>query len=352
MKPSLLRRIAVLPVLLILTLSLTCCSRTGAEFRDYTYFAMDTVVTLRLAQGGLSPDTLAETADSCASLLAKLESELSSHNPASPVYRLNHGESAELPPSAASVLETALSVSNLSDGAYDCTLGPLIELWNVTGGGPVPSPDAIAEAMAHTGADRFRFDGSFAEPLEPGVSLDLGGVGKGYAAEAIADLLSESEVPYGLVSLGGNIGIFGTREDGSPYKIGVRDPAKPEDPSAVIGYLYLTEGFVSVSGDYERYFEENGRRYHHILDPKTGYPADSGLHSTAVWSRDGAAADALSTALFVLGEDGALALYRELRNDDETSFEAVLVADGGRIVVTDGLKDRFTLTNDNYTLAE
>lgn len=352
MKPSLLRRIAVLPVLLILTLSLTCCSRSGAEFRDYNYFAMDTVVTLRLAQGELSPDALAKTADSCAALLGNLETELSSHDPASPVYRLNHGESAELPASAASVLETALSVSELSDSAYDCTLGPLIELWNVTGGGPVPSPEAVADAMTHTGADKFRFDGTFAEPLEPGVSLDLGGVGKGYAAEAIADLLRKSEVPYGLVSLGGNIGIFGTREDGSPFKIGVRDPAKPENPSAVIGYLYLTDGFVSVSGDYERYFEKDGRRYHHILDPKTGYPADSGLHSAAVWSSDGALADALSTALFVLGEDDALALYRELRNDAEVSFEAVLVADDGKVLVTDGLRDRFTLTNDHYTLAE
>ena len=347
MKPKLIRFAAVLLLALLLAL-LNACS--AAEYADFTYFAMDTVVSLRLAKGSLGDSSLADTADSCAALLTELESELSSHDPASPVYRLNHGEAVELPASVSAVWEAAQSVSAYSGGACDCTLGSLIRLWNVEGGGPVPSSEAIREALNHVGADRFRKTGDTLEPLDPEAALDLGGVGKGYAVEVMVERLGSSPVSYGLVSLGGNIGIFGAKEDGSPFKIGIRDPAQPENSSAVVGYLSLTDGFVSVSGDYERYFEEGGVRYHHILDPKTGYPADSGLHSAAVWSENGAWADALSTALFVLGEEKALELYRE--QDGIPPFEAVLTASDGRIVVTDGLRDCFELTNERYTLAE
>ena len=240
-------------------------------------------------------------------------------------------------------------MSRSTAGAFDCTLGALIERWNISGGGPVPTEAAIGEALSHTGEGCFSFSADEVRKTDPDARLDFGGVGKGVAAALLVDYLNSPEVletiSGAVVSLGGNVALAGKKPDGSAFTVGVRDP---DDADGLIGTLSLESGFVAVSGDYERYFEENGVRYHHILDGKTGYPSQSGLRSAAVISSDGALADALSTALFVLGEDGALALYESGLYD----FEAVLVADGGRVVTTPGLDGVFRLTNDKYTLVQ
>jgi predicted phage replisome organizer len=162
----------------------------------------------------------------------------------------------------------------------------------------------------------------------------LGGIGKGAAADELIRYLETSEISHGLVSVGGTIGVFGDKPDGTPYKIGVRDP---DDPNGVVTYLHIRDGFVAVSGDYERYFEEDGVRYHHIFDPYTGIPADGGLRETAVYCTSGAVADALSTALFVMGKDASLSLY------ESGGFEAVLVSSDGSITATEGLRTEYVV---------
>ncbi len=331
----------VLAMLSVLFL-LPSCSEEVGEYAEYNYFIMDTYVTIKLARekngAALDDKYLSEVANKCSEILVDIDSSISSHNADSDVYRLNSDYDYILSADETmlSLLDTAETVSELTDGAYDYTLGCLTELWDVTHSTTPPSETKIAEAMSHCGRDKVKITGERISKLDVSVKIDFGGIGKGMAAQQLLEYLDTTDVEYGLVSVGGNIGVFGKKTDGEEYKIGIRNP---DDTSDVIGYCYLTSGFVSVSGDYERYFDYNGKRYHHIIDPKTGYPAESGLSSVAVISSNGAAGDALSTALFVMGADAALEFY----NEGKISFEAVMVTADGEIITTPGIGEKFEL---------
>ena len=343
---SKLKRITAIALMFVLLLPLVSCSSDGGEYAEYYYFIMDTYVTLKLAReksggGQLSSDYLDSTAEKCSEILTSIDATISSHNPSSDVYSLNSEYDVILSADEMmlSMLDTAETVAELTGGAYDYTLGCLTELWNITGGGPngdntPPSQVKIDEAMSHCGRDKIKITGERISKLDINVKIDFGGIGKGMAAQQLLEYLDTTDVEYGLVSVGGNVGVFGKKPEYSDYKIGIKDPL---DTSGVIGYYYLSSGFVSVSGDYERYFEHDGVRYHHILDPETGYPAESGLHSVAVVASNGAAADALSTALFVMGAERALEFY----NEGKLTFEAVFVTDSGEIITTPGVGEKF-----------
>ncbi len=314
MKHTLTRTLAlILGIVLVVPLVFGGCANNTDEYRDFNLFAMDTYVTLRLAAkdangDALSAEYLSSVADQCATLLAEIDLAISCHNENSDVSALNRDVSVLLSANETllSLLDTSAVLYEITDGAYDYSLGALTELWNVTGGGPVPSAEEIAEALSHCGTDKLIKNGTSIEKSDVYAKLDFGGIGKGLAAQTLLEYLSSTDVPYGIVSIGGNIGVFGKKAGYDDYKIGIRNPA---DTSAVVGYLYIPSGFISVSGSYERYFEENGKIYHHILDPKTGYPVENGIKSVAVFSTNGTTADALSTALFVLGTEKSLALY-------------------------------------------
>lgn len=343
---SKLKRIISISLTLIALLALVSCSSDGGEYAEYSYFIMDTYVTLKLAReksGGerLSGDYLDSTAEKCAEILTSIDSTISCHNPANDVYSLNSDYDVILSADEMmlSMLDTADTVAELTGGAFDYTLGCLTELWNITGGGPMgdntpPSQVKIDEALSHCGREKLKITGDRISKLDVSVKIDFGGIGKGMAAQQLLEYLDTTDVEYGIVSIGGNIGVFGKKPEYGEYKIGIRNPL---DTSGVIGYLYLGSGFVSVSGDYERYFEHDGVRYHHIIDPETGYPAESGLHSVAVIASNGAAADALSTALFVMGAERALDFY----NEGKLTFEAIFVTDGGEIITTPGVGEKF-----------
>ena len=355
MKHSIIRKMSlVLAVITALSSCMILFSGCGNknEYRDFDYFVMDTYVTIRLATDGengkLSDEYLREVADGCAAILTELDGILSSHNEASQVYALNSGISMMLQtdPTLISVIQAADTVTKLTGGAYDYAIGTLTELWNVTGGGPVPSSADINYAAIHSGADKFKISGSTIVKQDKMAKIDLGGIGKGYAAQEILEYLETTDVKYGIISLGGNVGVYGEKPKNETYKIGIRDPRSADK---VIGYMYLTSGFVSVSGDYERFFEEDGVRYHHIIDKSTGYPAASGITSVAVHTTNGASADALSTALFVMGVEKSLELY----NSGEIKFEAVFVTTDGRVITTPGLDSKaFQLTSASYKLEE
>jgi thiamine biosynthesis lipoprotein len=308
------------------------------EYRDDVFFAMDTYITVRMAREGVTEKQLDETAAECERIVKELESVLSAHDPDSELYALNHSgmEAIGVSDTLERVLLTAYTVAERTAGAYDFTLGGLTELWNITDGGPVPPQHEINALLPHTGYYLITIDdpGNTVMRLDPKVRIDLGGIGKGVAADELVQYLETTDIPYGLVSVGGMIGVFGDKPDGTPYKIGIRDP---DDPNGVLSYLHINDGFVAVSGDYERYFEENGTRYHHILDPYTGYPADSGLRETAVHCENGAMADALSTALFVMGADVLPDFYAS------GGFEAVLVSDDGSITATKGMRTDYVI---------
>ena len=334
--------------LILLAFTLTSCGQ-DTSYADTVFVGMDTVITLRLAKNGVSEEALAEAAAQCQQLVASHEKILSAHEENSDVATLNKEVQMQLDtnPLLLTVLDIAFQITELTNGAYDPTIGSLTSLWNVRNGGPVPERGAIREAMKHIGKDKLTVDNTTIVKNDQLTKLDLGGVGKGYTLQALLTYLSSTDIPYGIVSMGGNIGVFGTKGNDAPYKIGIKDPRNTDD---VIGYLYAGGGFVSVSGDYERYFEENGERYHHIIDPETGYPADNGLTSVICYTQNGASADALSTALFVMGLEESLAFYKE----GGISFEAIFITDDYEVYMTDGIreKDLFDLTASRYTIVE
>ena len=189
--------------------------------------------------------------------------------------------------------------------------------------------------------------------------IDLGGIAKGYASDRMADIFALNEVEGGLAALGGNVLAYGIKADGSAWRVGVQDPAHPEDSNAMVGIVSLENAFAVTSGGYQRYFEENGKTYHHIIDPATGYPADSGLTSVTVVAPcarqrtgyepgNGTMCDALSTALFVMGEEQAL----EFRSTYDREFDLVLVTEDGRVVVTAGIAEQFVFNEESGYLYE
>ncbi|MBQ4044617.1 MAG: FAD:protein FMN transferase [Clostridia bacterium] len=297
----------------------------AAKMEEYTFFAMDTFITLRL------PGDAQKEAAEAERLLLEIENSLSRTRTSADVYRVNESTDgiADADSHLLAVLDFSLQMAEVTGGAFSPAMGALSDLWNINGGGPVPSPEAIEEAKRHADYRVFLADGASVTKTDRETKLDFGAVGKGYAAQKLTEYLRQ-HMDWGLVSLGGNVGVFGQKPDGTPYKIGITNP---KDTSSPMGYLLIEGGFVSVSGDYERFFDENGVRYHHILDPETGYPADSGLSSAAVWSRDGAKADALSTALFVMGAQKAMEYHREHPGE----FEAILITKENKIILTPGL---------------
>jgi thiamine biosynthesis lipoprotein len=226
----------------------------------------------------------------------------------------------------AKILNVALEVSRVSSGAFDPTLGEVVALWGFDS--PTPHlPDSTQISVALESVGYQVFDHPSGDDIS--VSIDLGGVTKGYAVDEAVGVLQDSGVIGGIVNGGGDLRTFGLKPGGKLWKIGVQDPDNPQE---LAGVLSIREAAVATSGDYQRYFEEAGVRYHHILDPATGYPARSGLRGTTVIAPDCALADALATAAFVLGPEKGLKLLEEW--DD---VEGVLITDDGEVKTTSGI---------------
>lgn len=230
------------------------------------------------------------------------------------------------------LIQQAKKISALTDGNFDVTLASLSALWRRCGEEDrLPTQEEIAARLAKVGTAALTADGtSIGKPA--GVSVDLGAIAKGAAVAALrAQLAATDGLDGGLISMGSCVTVFGAKPNGKPFRVSVRDP---HDRTNVAGTLTLEDGQVlSVSGDYERFVTIGGKHYHHILDPATGYPSDSGLSSVAVITRDGPTADALSTAFMVMGEDAA----RALRNGGTIAFEAVFFRSDGCVSTTDSI---------------
>ena len=233
---------------------------------------------------------------------------------------------------------------------------PVMDAWGVTGDSFRVPEQAELDALlrrVNSGEIQMQAESTESVALGEGQAIDLGGIAKGYTSDLVEQTLRANGVESGKISLGGNVFVLGTKPDGSDWRVGIKDPQN-EEALAVI--LPLRDAYAITSGGYERYFEENGKTYHHIIDPATGYPADNGLLSVTVVAKangpdasgagNGAMCDAFSTALFVMGEEKALDFWRTGGYD----FDLVLVTADGRVVVTAGLADRFEEVKDSgYT---
>ncbi len=344
-------KIFSLMTVVLLVLSLASCGEakeTPEEYYSATFFAMDTEVTVKLARCAGKDENgnevfhedphLSQIVKECANIAAEKEAKLSRTIAESAVSELNKETDyfLDIDEEVLSLIKTAEEYSKYSSGAFDVTVGTVTELWNVTSdNASVPSDESIEEAASHVGYEKLITDGKTLKKADRKTKIDLGAIGKGYTLGKIIEYLKTTDVAYGLVSFGGNVGTFGVKPNGTKFKVGITDAA---DTSRVIGYVYISEGYVSVSGDYERFFVENGKAYGHIFDPATGRPADGDIVSVAVITSDGAAADALSTALFVSGSEDAERLYGAAAASGVPEFEYVIQLKDGSVLLTDGLK--------------
>ena len=313
-------------MILLLCLLLTGCTRSAQ------IFAMDTVITMEIT--GAKADSALTLAQA---ELRRLEQLLSIHG--SELSDLNDGVSAEVSEETAALLETALAVSAMTGGAYDCTVEPVADVWGWYGSAPsVPEANALEAALERVGFPCVFLSENQVRFEKTGMGIDLGGIGKGYAAAKLHRLLQEQGIRSGILSLGGNIRAIGSKPNGQPWVVGIADPAQP---ASYLCTVSVSDAAVVTSGDYQRFFTENGTAYHHILDPKTGMPADNGLRSVTIVCTDDTLADGLSTALFVMGPDAAADFWRKA----EVEFEAVLITDE-TIFVTEGLCPAFSCEKD------
>lgn len=303
-------------------------------------YAMDTVMQLT-AYG----DDGQEAVNQAEKAIYALEQSLSRTIESSDVSQLNANGQAVLGDTALEVLTLALDYGALTQGAFSCTIAPVMDAWGFTTDVfQVPSQADLDTAMALLDDSQvdMGFDGVVT--LGDGQSIDLGGIAKGYTSEMVAEMFQSYNLDHAMVSLGGNVYVQGGRTDGDPWRIGVQDP---QNISTYAGILTLSDGFAITSGGYQRFFEEQGTTYHHIIDPSTGYPAQTGLLSVTVVSPDnGTLCDALSTALFVMGEDKAIDFWRSGVAD----FEMILLTDDNRAIVSQGLDGQFTV-EEGYTYA-
>jgi len=310
-------------VFILAALFLSSCGKTqsAAESRRLVY-AMDTAVTLTAC--GDNAEAALEAAEAEINRLDRL---LSRGNEKSEIYSLN--SRGTVGGETASLIETAKTISEKTDGAFDITIAPVMDLWGFFGHNcRVPTDGEIKAEIAYVGYENIETKNGSVR-LKNGAAVDLGGIAKGYASDCAAKIFRDSTITSGLISFGSALWAMGKKPDGSAWKIGI---ANPIDTSENIATLELTDKCIATSGSYEQAFEENGRTYHHIIDPKTGYPVESGLASVSIIAENGAYADGLSTAVFVMGLEEAIDFWRAERN-----FEMVLITDEGALYATKGI---------------
>ncbi len=315
-----------LPVLAAI-LSALLFSGCAAKSASTQFFAMDTVMDITVygaeAEQALS---LAEQE------IYRLDAAISAKNESSEIAGLNKNGRAELSVDAAALVADALRAAKMTNGAYDPTVGPLVALWGFgTEHAAVPDGEDIKRTLHTTGWEQVAMQGQTVT-MPDGFSFDPGGIGKGFAAERAKQVLRKAGVQSALLSLGGNISALGTKPDGKSWVIGIQDP---ENPAVQFASVRVQDAAVVTSGGYQRYFEENGVRYCHILDPETGWPADRGLLSVTIVCEDDAMADALSTALFVMGAEGAKAFWQE----SELAFDCIIMDESRNVYMTQGLEN-------------
>lgn len=339
--------------ILILTLCL-CLTGCGKQTTEATaqIFAMDTVMEVA-AYGEHAEQAVKSTEKR----IEELENRLSRTKADSLVSGLNRdGSIRHLTYDYWNLIARAKEYRDATNGAFDITIAPVMDAWGFTGDSfRVPEQSELDTLLKKVNSDAIQMLGSPSDSvtLGEGQAIDLGGIAKGYTSDLVEQTFRANGIESGKISLGGNVFVLGGKPDGSDWRVGIKDP---RNESGLAAILSLRDAYAITSGGYERYFEENGKTYHHIIDPATGYPADSGLLSVTVvadangpdWAGagNGTMCDAFSTALFVMGEEQALDFWRNGGYD----FDLVLVTEDGRVVITAGLADRFEEVKDSgYT---
>jgi len=303
---------------------------------------MDTLVTITIVTD--SADRAEKAMDKAFAEIGKLDTLLNFFSEKSELSMVNKNaglSEVKVSPETMEVVEKAIETSEKTGGAFDVTIGPEISQWNFVLK-IKPQDESIKRRLRLVNYKLIQLDKgrSTVHLKEKGMLMDLGGIAKGYAADKAVDELKKIGITSGLVAVAGEVKAFGRKPGGKGWTVGIRNPRSTEKSDEIMATVQLNDAAISTSGDYQRYFILDGKRFHHILDPETGYPAQ-GCQSVSVIARDGVYTDAFSTGVFVLGPKKGIELLQSM------GFEGLIVDKDGTIYTTPGLKGKIEFTTNH-----
>ena len=319
-------------LILIVVLLMFACSRTGPRTMQRTESIMGTEVTVTVvAKSSAEADSALEAA---MTEIRRFDQMMSLYKDSSEITKVNLAAGKQpvpVSPEMIEVVENGARVSRLTNGAFDVTIGPLVVLWQMRlKEGRTPTDKEILNVLPRVNYRTIVIDkkASTLFLTKPNMIMDFGGIAKGYAADKAAELLRKRGIENAVVAIAGDIRVLGRRQDGSPWRIGVQHPREKEK---LLTVLDLSDKYISTSGDYERFKIIGKKRYHHILDPRTGKPS-KGMASVTLICDRGSIGDPLTTALFIVGADKGMKIVKAL------GYEAIFEDDRGTVVMTEGVK--------------
>lgn len=320
-------------IILLLFFSLfLLCGCSSKEPVEQKTFVLDTIVSITIYDAEHMEEAK-KIIDDCFQQCKTYENMFSRTIEGSDIYNINHakGQPVSVSPETAYLIETAIKYSIISNGSFDISIAPVSSLWDFHAETPKPpAADMVAEQLQYVGYENIHVDGTTVTLAQAQCAIDLGGIAKGYIADQLYSLLQERGVKSAIIDLGGNIMTVGGKTDKEPFHIGIKDPF--QNTGDIIGAVPAMNLSLVTSGIYERFFIFNDTLYHHILNPKTGYPIDSDLASVTVFSPHSIDGDALSTASFVMGLEDGLALINTLKD-----IEAIFITKDGQYIFSDGI---------------
>ncbi len=324
-------RIKLCEMALICLILMTCtgCGKTPVPEKETAeIFAMDTIMDLTV-YGGSASELLTEARQ----LVQKYEGLFSVNIKTSDVAKLNQsaGRPVQVSPETYELIQKSIGITKETEGLFDISIYPLVRAWGFTKGEyRVPEPEELRRLLEKVDASKIQLGPDNKVTLAEGMEIDLGGIAKGYLSQKLTELFREGGAQAAVVSLGGNVQTFGKKPDGAPFMVGITDPS---DGTSLLGTVQVGEKAVITSGSYQRYFEKDGKVYHHIIDKRTGAPAQSDLTSVTVIGEDGVTADSLATALFVMGKERAVQFAAS-----HSEIQLVLVDTESSIWTSEGLE--------------
>ena len=326
-------------IMALLSFVLTSCN-SEVKTETAEFFVFDTVVDIT-AYGENAKEAIEAARDE----LYRYDALLSTTNENSDIYKVNNNEAQEVSTETAEIIEKSLKISELTEGSLDITIYPVVELWGFTGGNyRVPEESEIEEALNFVGFDKISLQGNNVVKDDPKVQIDLGATAKGYIGDKVSEAIKNAGCNSAVLSIGGNVVTVGNKPDGQDFNVGITWT----DGKGICATVSLKDMSAVTSGTYQRNFTENGVFYHHIIDPKTGYPAQSDIGSVTIFTSNGLAADGLSTAFFVMGSEKAVEFYESEKYLELgiKNLDFMIIKNDGTCIVTENIYSNMKLNSD------
>jgi thiamine biosynthesis lipoprotein len=344
-------------VVAVLAVAASACARQEAAggqggegpFTRVESDYLGTVISIAVHDTDVEKGEIDALLDKCFGVVGDIDARMSANRPDSEVARFNQAgvmEPAAVSEDVFNLIGQSIKFSALSGGAFDISVGSVMELWKVDGEfARLPAPEEIQARLPLVDYTAIRREPLYKVRLaKPGMKLDLGAIAKGYACDMVVQTLRDAGVGHAIIDMGGNIFVIGPKPDGSDWRVGIRAPMRGEN--GIVCKILLSDAAAVTSGGYERCFEQGGKVYNHLLDTRTGYPADSGLLSVTIIMESSSDADAYSTSCFMLGLEKGMEMLRY------SEAEGIFITDGMEIHTTPGLRGRVEVTDGRFTLVD